>query len=69
MVFSEALDQFDAERGKLLAHRRIYVGVATGNAVAGGTRDSGDAAHKRAANSEDVQVLGHGRAPILVDDL
>ena len=70
LLLAEALDQLDAEPGKLLAHRRVDVSVAAGHTVAGGARDGGNVAHESAANTEDVQVLGHdGEPPILVDDL
>ena len=35
LVGAVALDQLDAERAQLLAHRRIDVGVAAGDAVTG----------------------------------
>ena len=55
-----ALNQFDAECGKLFAHRRVDVGVATGHGVAGLSRDRSEAAHERAADAEDVQMHGRG---------
>ena len=51
-----ALDQRDALRLELRAHRRVDVGVRTGDAVARGARERRDAAHERAADAEDVQV-------------
>src|ERR1700686_1445638 len=51
-----ALDQFDAERAQLRAQRRIHIAVRTGDAVSGRARDRGDAAHERAANSENMNV-------------
>src|ERR1019366_713300 len=51
-----AVDQLDAEGGELIAHRRIDVGVAAGDAVPGVARQGGNAAHERAADTEDVQV-------------
>src|SRR3954470_20692125 len=59
LVRSESLDQIDAERLELLAHRRIDVRVATGDAVARRLRDGGDTAHECAADAEDVDVGRH----------
>ena len=62
-----ALDQLDAERGELVAHRRIDVGVAAGDAVAGLACDRSEAAHEGAADAENVQVhrtiLGSANTP------
>src|SRR4051812_14316961 len=44
LLFSEALDQFDAQCLELLAHRRVDVGVATGDPVASSLRDGRDSA-------------------------
>src|SRR5512139_383743 len=51
-----AFGQFDAERAQLVGHRRVDVGVAAGDGVAGWARDGGDAAHEGAADAEDVQM-------------
>ena len=51
-----AFDQLDALRRELGAHRRIDVGVATGDLVAGLARDRRDAAHERAADAENVDM-------------
>ncbi len=51
-----ALDQLDAEGGKLVAHRRVDVGVAAGHPVPGLARERRQSAHERAADAEDVQV-------------
>ena len=74
LLLAESFDQLDAERRELLAHRRVDIGIAAGDAIAGGAGNGGDAAHERAADAEDVKVLGQGREaggkrPILVDDL
>jgi hypothetical protein len=52
----EALDQLDAERAQLVAHRRVDAGVAAGHGVAGFTGQGGQAAHEGAANAEYVDV-------------
>ena len=52
----EALHDVDAQRLQLRAHRRIDILVRTGDAMTGGTRDGGDAAHERAADAEYVDV-------------
>ncbi len=56
----EAFGKLDAERRELLAHRRIDVGIAAGNAISRGLGDGGNAAHERAANAEDVEMHRHG---------
>src|SRR6267143_6708809 len=60
LLLVEALGKLDAERRKLLAHRRIDVGIAAGNAVSRGLGDDSNAAHKRAANAENVKMRRHG---------
>ena len=69
LFLAETFGELDAQRHHLVAHRRIDVGVAAGNAVARSAGNGRDAAHERAANAEDMKVLGHRRAAILVDDL
>jgi hypothetical protein len=51
-------EQLDALDEELRAHRRIDIGVASGNAVAGRLRDRGDPPHEGAADTEDVDVHG-----------
>ena len=51
-----ALRQGDTQLLELGAHRRVDVGVATGNGVARLLGDGGDAAHEGAADAEDVDV-------------
>ncbi len=51
-----AFDQLDAEGRELIAHRRIDVGVAAGDAVAGFAGERGQPAHEGAADAENVQV-------------
>ena len=58
----EALDQADAQRLELRAHRRVDVGVAAGHAVPGLAGDGGNAAHEGAADAEDVDVHGEDGA-------
>ncbi len=53
---SIALDQRDALRLELRAHRRVDAGIRAGDAVARRAGQRGDAAHERAADAEDVQV-------------
>src|SRR5262249_2514076 len=52
----EALDELDALRLQLGAHRRIDVRMAAGEAVARLLGDPGNAAAERAADAEDVDV-------------
>ena len=52
--------QLDAFRFELCAHRRIDVGVASGDPVAGSLCDHGKATHESAANAEYVDVHGTG---------
>ena len=54
----EARDELDAERFELRAHGWIDVLVRTGDAMARGLGDGGDAAHERAADAENVNVHG-----------
>ena len=51
-----AFGEADPERRQLSGHRRIDVGIATGDGVARALRNGGDAAHERAADAQDVQV-------------
>ena len=53
---AEAFDQLDAQRLELIAHRRVDVGIAAGDAVAGFTRQRRQSAHESAADAEDVDV-------------
>ncbi len=53
--------QLDALRFELGAHRRINIGIASGDPMAGGLGDGGNAAHESAANAEYVDVHGEGR--------
>ena len=54
----EAFDQLDAQAAQLVAHRRVDVGVAAGDAVARFAGDRGDATHEGAADAQDVEVHG-----------
>ena len=63
LVETPAFDEADALRLELRAHRRIDVGIAAGDGVAGLAGDGGDAAHERAADAEDVDVHGARCAP------
>ena len=54
----EPLRDLDAERLELRAHGRIDVAIGAGDAMPGGLGDGGDAAHERAADTEDVKVHG-----------
>ncbi len=47
--------QRDAERGELIAHRRVDILVRTGDVMAQLARQCGDATHECAADAEDVQ--------------
>jgi hypothetical protein len=51
-----AFDQADPLLLELGAHRRIDIGVAAGDRVAGRAREQRDAAHEGAADAEDVDV-------------
>ena len=59
LVGREAFDQVDAEGAELVAHRRVDVRVAAGDAVAGFAGQRSDTTHEGAADAEDVDV--HGR--------
>jgi hypothetical protein len=52
----EAFNQFNARSAKLVAHRRIDVGVAARDLVTGGNRQLGDAAHEGAADTQNMNV-------------
>ena len=52
----ETFDQAYALRLELRAHRRIDIGVATGDGMAGGFGDCRDAAHESTAYAEDMYV-------------
>jgi hypothetical protein len=52
----EAFNQFDAGLAQLVAHRRVNVGVAAGDSVAGSDGQLGDAAHEGAADAENMNV-------------
>ena len=58
-----ALDQVDAERLELRAHRRIHVAVGAGDPMAGRAGQRGDAAHERSGDADDVQVHAQPTAP------
>ena len=58
----EALRELDAQRLELRAHGWIDVLVRTGDAMARGLGDGGDAAHERAADAENVNVHGSNLA-------
>src|SRR6185437_10915817 len=51
-----AFDELYPERLELRAHRRVDVAVGAGDAMAGGARDVGNAAHEGPANSQNVNV-------------
>ena len=59
LLFAESFDQLDAQGGELLAHRRVDVGIAAGDAIAGGAGYGRDATHERAADAENMEMLGH----------
>ncbi len=56
-------DQLDALRGKLRAHWRIDIGVATSDTVSGFFRQHGEPAHERTAYAENMNV--HCRIQVL----
>ena len=58
LVRAVALDQLDALGFELGAHRRIDVGVAAGDTVAGLLGQDRKSAHEGAANAEDMDVHG-----------
>src|SRR5690606_36203594 len=58
-----ALDQLDAERAQLVAHRGIDIRVAAGDAMPRLPGDRRDAAHEGAADAEDVDVQGLAGSP------
>ena len=53
-----ALDELDAERGELIAHRRIDVEIRAGDAESRGLGDRRHAAHEGARDAQDVYVHG-----------
>jgi len=56
LVRAVALDQLDAKCAQLVAHRRIDIRVATGDAKSGLLRDGRDAAHEGAANAKNMEM-------------
>jgi len=56
LIAAEALDQLDAGGFKLRTHRRIDVGIATGDTMTGGTGKLGDPAHEGPADAEDMNM-------------
>ena len=69
LLGAKALDQLDAERRELLAHRRIDVRVAPCYAIARALGNGRETAHEGAADSEDMQMCGHGEGGILCEAL
>ena len=63
LIGTIARDQFDALRFELRAHRRIDIGVASGDAVARSLGNHGDAAHESAADAKYVDVHGQTGTP------
>jgi hypothetical protein len=59
LVCAEPFSELDSQRAKLIAHGRIHVGIASGNAIAGALRDGGDPAHECSADAQDVDVRRH----------
>jgi hypothetical protein len=53
-----ALDDVDAERRELRAHRRIDVAIRSGHAMAALARERGNATHEGSTDAENVQVQG-----------
>ena len=60
LLRAEPVDDLDAERGELRAHRRVDPGVAAGDARAGRTGERSEPAHEGAADAENVKVHGGG---------
>ncbi len=56
LVKLETFNQFDARVAQLVAHRRIDVGVAACNTVAGGDRELGQSAHESSADTQNMNV-------------
>ena len=56
LVARITLDQAHAGRLELFAHRRVHVGIATGDAMTSGQRELRQATHEGAADAEDVDV-------------
>ena len=52
----ETFNQFDTRRFQLGTHRRIDVGVATGDAMAASTGKLSDTAHEGTADTKDVNM-------------
>jgi hypothetical protein len=56
LVGAVALDQLDAGRSQQVAHRWIHIGVAAGDAMAGGGRQLRDTPHEGAADAQDMKM-------------
>src|SRR5688500_3578211 len=54
-----ALDELDAERRQLSAHRRIDVLVRAGNPMSGGAGQCRQSSHESAADAKNVDVHNH----------
>ena len=57
---AEAFDQIDTQRAQLLAHRRIDIGIAAGDAVPGFACQRRQPAHEGAADAQNVDVHAPG---------
>ena len=55
-VSRETFDQIDARSAQLVAHRRIDIGVAAGDFVAGSDGQLCDPAHEGAADTQNMNV-------------
>jgi hypothetical protein len=56
LVGRESLDELNALRFKLRAHRWIYVGITASYTVSGLPSDCGNAAHESTANAQDMNM-------------
>ncbi len=56
LVSTKTFHQMDALLGQLRAHRRVYIGVTTGDLMPGRTGQQRNSAHEGAANTQDVNM-------------
>ena len=56
LIGAIALDEVDAERTQLVAHRRVDIGIAAGDLVSRFAREHREPTHEGAANAENVDV-------------
>ena len=60
LIGRKALDQLNAQGPQLVAHGRVDPGIATCDFVSRFTRQGGQSSHEGAANTQNMNVHGHG---------